>query len=122
MSKIEIHLDRLEKHYGKYDFYRLFNFTCIIRKNGICKTIKKENIEIIIFENLYDKNFKKYNLEDIYNLYNNYGENIYYLDVIYSLIIIDYKLNRLFIYQDFFGVTKIYISFIIKINYSFLIN
>lgn len=119
-------------------FIEVFNRSCKLKKSRTCKIAKIKNIEFIIFGNLYDKNFKEYNMEDIYNLYNNYGKNIYYyLDGTYSLIIIDYKLNKLFVYQDFFGCNqniyffynknKLYISNKLKeiINqneYKFCIN
>ncbi|MBQ2937314.1 MAG: hypothetical protein IJE05_00275 [Clostridia bacterium] len=68
------------------------------------KKIEKENVEIILLGNIYKRNYEKCGLENIYNLYKVYGERIYrYLDGVYSLIIIDYKMQKLFVFQDYFG-------------------
>ena len=68
------------------------------------KKIEKENVEIILLGNTYKRNYEKCGLENIYNLYKVYGERIYrYLDGVYSLIIIDYKMQKLFVFQDYFG-------------------
>ena len=74
----------------------------IIKNNS--KRLKKENIELFLLGNTYKKNYKKCELENIYNLYRIYGERVYmHLDGVYSLIIIDYKIQKLFVFQDYFG-------------------
>lgn len=83
---------------------KITNCDKIEKLKNNCRKLKKENLELFLLGNTYKKDYERYELEDIYNLYKVYGERLYrYLDGVYSLIIIDYKIKKAFVFQDYFG-------------------
>lgn len=83
----------------------------IKRKSGkleILKNVKNalntSKIIIVKIGNVYNLKNKKMSLEDIEKFYYKFGNKINdYLDGTYSLIIFDYKIQKCYIYQDYFG-------------------
>lgn len=74
--------------------------------NGL-KLIKNEDIDLLYLGNIYDKKSERISIKELSELYKNFGEKInLYLDGIYSLCIIDYKKNKIFIFQDDFGSSQ----------------
>ena len=72
--------------------------------NQTNKILEDKNIFITQVGTIYDFNNKKLNLNDIKSLYNKYKTNINnYIDGLYSLIIFDKTINKLFVYKDYFG-------------------
>ena len=68
------------------------------------KVLEDKNIFITQVGTIYDFNNKQLELIDIKYLYNKYKTNINnYIDGVYSLIIFDKNINKVFIYKDYFG-------------------
>lgn len=65
---------------------------------------ENEHISLYYIGNIFDKNQKKISVEKIYSLYKEYKKSIVnYIDGIYSIIIIDKKRKKLYVFQDFLG-------------------
>lgn len=68
------------------------------------KVLDDKNIFITKIGTIYDLNNKVLNLKDIKDLYNKYKNKINnYIDGLYSLIIYDKNINKLYVYKDYFG-------------------
>ena len=66
--------------------------------------LEDKNIFITQIGTIYDFNNKKLDLKDIKSLYNKYNTNINnYIDGIYSLIIYDKTINKVYVYKDYLG-------------------
>lgn len=67
----------------------------------------KKDVSIYFLGNIYNNKLKKISLEEIYNLYIKYGERTYnYIDGVFSLVIKDNRINKLFVFQDPFGCNQ----------------
>ena len=71
------------------------------------KVNRNKKIEIFYLGNIYGNDFKKMNLNELHKLYDKYGKRIYkFIDGIYSLFVIDYKINKIYVFQDYFGYNQ----------------
>ncbi len=91
-------------------------------KNHICLTINledfkkstmildkpdlflKNNVGVIVLGNIYDQNNNRMTPENVCDTYLAYAEKTNdYLDGVYSVIILDYNTEKVFVFQDYFG-------------------
>ncbi|MDE6414177.1 MAG: asparagine synthase C-terminal domain-containing protein [Anaeroplasmataceae bacterium] len=64
-------------------------------------------VSVYILGDVRDKNLKKLDELNIISLYSEYGKKLCeYLDGIYTIVIIDANINRLFVFQDFLGFSN----------------
>ena len=70
----------------------------------IGQTLDNDDVLVFFIGNIFDKNQKKISVQKIYSLYKEHKINIVnYLDGTYSIIIIDKKEKKLYVFQDFLG-------------------
>ena len=78
-----------------------------LKLNLEVKEDNKKEISIYFLGNIYNNKLKKISLDEIYNLYINYGKRIYnYIDGVFSLVIKDNRINKIFVFQDPFGCNQ----------------
>lgn len=88
----------------------------------LSKSQKTDKTEIVILGNIYNIHSQKINKEEIKTLYQVYGNKIYnQIDGTYTLVIIDYKNEKCFVFQDLLGFNQS-IYFYKKGNYFYISN